>query len=74
MMANSGRNIWFLSSSNENQLDIHCCIIDLITLPINYYTQRGWHISELQYWFILIRYFSVTRPLLLSDCCLCSGF
>ena len=23
-----------------------CCVIDLITLPINLYTQRGWHISE----------------------------
>jgi len=23
-----------------------CCVIDLIALPINLYTQQGWHISE----------------------------
>jgi len=24
-------------------------LLTVITLPINYYTQRGWHISELRY-------------------------
>jgi len=28
MMANVGRNMYFLSSSNKHQLYIHCCVID----------------------------------------------
>ena len=26
-----------------------CCVIDLIPPPINFYTQRGWQISEIHY-------------------------
>ena len=32
--------------SNKHKLDIHCCVIDLITLHINYYTQCVWHIPK----------------------------
>jgi hypothetical protein len=28
MMANVGRNMQFLSSSNKDQLDTHCCVIN----------------------------------------------
>jgi len=31
----------------KHQLDIQCCVTDLITLPVNYYTQRVWYISKL---------------------------
>jgi len=30
----------------ELQLDIHICVVDLITLLISYYTQREWHNSK----------------------------
>jgi len=30
----------------ETSIRYNCCVVDLITLPINYYTQREWHISK----------------------------
>jgi len=46
MMANSGRNMQFLSSSNKHLLDIQCCVIDCNYPTLNYYTQWRWQISE----------------------------
>ena len=46
MMASVGRNMQFLSFSNKHQIYI-VVLSTVITLPINYYTQRGRHISKL---------------------------
>jgi len=57
-MANSGRNM-FLSSSNKHLLDIHCCVNDCNYPTINYYTQRGWQISELRALSHIVKNFTV---------------
>ena len=32
-----------------------CCVIDLISPPVNLYTQRGWHISVLYFYISTLR-------------------
>jgi len=34
LMANSGRNMYFLLSSNKHLLDIHFVLLTVITLPL----------------------------------------